>query len=278
MFSQRNRELHKAIYADNYAKVIQCLDVGPKRERKKLVDQVDNDGYTPLSTAARFGRIKIVTALLDRGAVIDKVTYCGRSALLWACLENKRDAAELLLARGADIEFRRTRYQRGQTPLLAASEGGHVDLVRLLLDRGADINRADDYSFTPLMRTCQRESRVEVLEFLLDREAKTNYRIMADACFSDSVAVVGCLLARGLSVTAASRGAAQNKPAIKALLDAAAPPEKRRLAHWINRIHLHVVGPRGDHQGSARHRLLNCRHLARHLVSFLLVKERVTVH
>ena len=73
MFSQRNRELHKAIYADNYAKVIQCLDVGPKRERKKLVDQVDNDGYTPLSTAARFGRIKIVTALLDRGAVIDKV-------------------------------------------------------------------------------------------------------------------------------------------------------------------------------------------------------------
>ena len=64
----------------------------------------------------------------------------------------------------------------------------------------------------------------------------------------------------------------QNKPAIKALLDAAAPPEKRRLAHWINRIHLHAVGPRGDHQGSARHRLLNCRHLARHLVSFLLVK------
>ena len=64
----------------------------------------------------------------------------------------------------------------------------------------------------------------------------------------------------------------------KALLDAAAPPEKRRLAHWISRIHLHVVGPRGDHQGSARHRLLNCRHLARHLVSFLLVKERVTVH
>ena len=130
MFSQRTRDLHKAIYADNYAKVIQCLDVGPKRERKKLVDQVDNDGYTPLSTAARFGRINIVTALLDRGAVID----------------------------------------------------------------------------------------------------------------------------------------------------AAAPPEKRRLAHWINRIHLHVVGPRGDHQGSARHRLLNCRHLARHLVSFLLVKERVTVH
>ena len=133
MFSQRTRDLHKAIYAGNYAKAIQCLDVGPKRERKKVVDQVDNDGYTPLSTAAKCGRINIVTALLDRGAVIDKVTYCGRSALLWACLENKRDAAELLLARGADIEFRRTRYQRGQTPLLAASEGGHVDLARHLV-------------------------------------------------------------------------------------------------------------------------------------------------
>ena len=158
MFSQRNRELHKAIGQGDYAKVIQCLDVGPKRERKKVVDQVDNGGDTPLSAAAEHGRISIVAALLDRGAAIDKVNYWGKTALLAACCTNSRDAVELLLVRGADIEFRsRSSYYGHQTPLLAASERGHVDVVRLLLDRGADINRADSHSFTPLMRACEQE-------------------------------------------------------------------------------------------------------------------------
>ena len=36
------------------------------------------------------------------------------------------------------------------------------------------------------------------------------------------------------------------------LFYASAPPEKRLLAHWMLRLQLHVVGPRGDHRGSAR--------------------------
>mgnify|MGYP001493018183 CR=1 FL=1 len=269
MFSQRTRDLHKAILAGNYDKVIQCLDVGPKRERKKVLDQVEVNGATPLSRAAHHGHTRIVLALLDRGAKIDEANTLGSSPLIVACDNNKCETVELLLARGANIDF----SSRFYTPLLAACRQGHVDLVRLLLDRGADINRADGLGdCTPLQCAC-RHGKVEVTQFLLDRGALPTLgdkRTLLAACYGGSVAVVRCLLARGLTICPRSHEVAQTKPEIKALLDAAAPPRKRQLAHWINRIHLHAVGPRGDHQGSARHRLLNCRHLARHLVSFLL--------
>ena len=264
MFSQRNRELHKAIQCDNYAKVIRCLDEGPKRERKKVLDQVEVNGATPLSRAAYHGHTRIVVALLDRGAKIDEPNTLRSSPLIVACDNNKCETVELLLARGANINF----SSRFYTPLLAACRQGHVDVVRLLLEKGAKINRADGLGdCTPLQCAC-RHGKVEVTQFLLDRGAfaKSPLTLVA-ACYGGSVDVVRCLLARGVSVTPFSP--TQTKPEIKALLDAAAPPRKRNLSHWINRIHLHVVGPRGDHQGSARHRILNCQHLARHLVSFL---------
>ena len=273
MFSQRNRDLHRAISYGNYPKVIQCLDVGPKRERKKVLDQADGNGATPLSVAAYHGYNRIVAALLDRGAVVDQATYHGRSPLIVACEENKRDTVELLLARGANIEFRSGFLQTGYTPLHISTYFGHFDLVRLLLDHGADAKCMDRRGYTPLQLAC-RHGHVDVVELMFDRKEERGvmfdrFDALAVARLGDNEDIVRCLLARGVDVPEVRGGEA---PAIKALIDAAAPSDKRRLAHWMLRMQLHVVGPPGDHQGSARHQLLNCRHLARHLVSFLLVK------
>ena len=283
MFSQRNRELHKAIQQGDYAKVIQCLDEAPKRERAKLVDQANGNGDTPLTDAAYCGHPRIVAALLDRGAKIDEGhMHWGSTPLIVACGANKLDVVELLLARGANIE---KRNRRDCSPLHVACLKGRVDAARLLLDHGADaLRHAEGNNSTPL-HGAARNGHVAVVNLLFDRDEDKYHRrgrrgskALARACREGDAAMVRCLLARGVVVDGRFPNLAQAPPAIKAILDAAAPPVKRRLAHWINRIHLHAVGPRGDHQGSARHRLLNCRHLARHLVSFLLVKERVTVH
>ena len=271
MFSQRNRDLHRAISYGNYPKVIQCLDVGPKRERRKVLDQADGNGVTPLSVAAYHGYNRIVAALLDRGAVVDQATYHGRSPLIVACEENKRDTVELLLARGANIEFRSGFLQTGYTPLHISTYFGHVDLVRLLLDHGADAKCMDRRGYTPLQLAC-RHGHVDVVELMFDLKEERGLMIARTEVLGDARLgedIVRCLLARGVYVPEVRGG---ELPAIKALIDAAAPSDKRRLAHWMLRLQLHVVGPPGDHQGSARHRLLNCRHLARHLVSFLLVK------
>ena len=288
MFSQRNRELQAAIYVGDLAGVIKCLDKGPKRERADP-NQADNDGRVPLVRAAGndykyytdYTASRICSALLDRGAEVDKRwNWWEPTALYLACRENRVQTAELLIARGANIEL--VCRENGYAPLHVACFHGHVDVVQLLLDHGADIKRLSRNGHKPLA-VASASGHVEVVELMFDRDVDSYHELddlrqtegstaMATACHQGSMDVVRCLLARGVVVTYRSRAIAQSKPGIKALLDAAAPPEKRQLAHWINRIHLHAVGPRGDHQGSARHQLLNCRHLARHLVSFLLVK------
>ena len=53
----------------------------------------------------------------------------------------------LLLDKGAAVD-RAEKY--GRTPLWVACGEGHVDLARLLLDKGADVNKADEDGYKPL--------------------------------------------------------------------------------------------------------------------------------
>jgi ankyrin repeat protein len=68
-----------------------------------------------------------------------------------------------LLARGANIN---AATGSGRMSLLAASQGGHLDIVRELLAHGADPNTATIYGLTPLISSsCY--GHVEVVRALL---------------------------------------------------------------------------------------------------------------
>jgi ankyrin repeat protein len=58
------------------------------------------------------------------------------------------ESVQYLLYRGANIETKSWHYCR--TPLILAAEGGHENVVRLLLDEGAEINAADIWRITAL--------------------------------------------------------------------------------------------------------------------------------
>jgi len=81
--------------------------------------------------------VDMMELLLDRGAVIEEQDHLGTTALHWAAMSGSIDVVALLLARGADPRrVGRSFDARGASPVDLARARGHHDVARLLEDRG----------------------------------------------------------------------------------------------------------------------------------------------
>jgi len=92
-------------------------------------------GITALMFASAREHGRIVELLLAKGAYIDAVDQLGGwSALTTAAKEGKTGMVKLLLAHGANVH---TLDNSGRSALMAASEGRHDEIVKMLRQAGA---------------------------------------------------------------------------------------------------------------------------------------------
>ncbi|WP_353283576.1 ankyrin repeat domain-containing protein [Wolbachia endosymbiont (group A) of Pogonocherus hispidulus] len=91
----------------------------------------------------------------------------GRTSLHLASKAGKRDNVKLLLDRGANIEVR---DEFGYTPISLATQSGKWSVVELLLDRGANIDTQDKKGQT-LLHSAVSGNNLDMIQFLLDRGA-----------------------------------------------------------------------------------------------------------
>lgn len=104
----------------------------------------------------------------------DDINNAEELHLFQASRNNEVELVRLLLEIGADINQANS---VGETPLYVASEAGHEHIVRILLENGADVNKAGYDEQTPLMMAVEmgHEEVVEILlEYGANLDAKTN--------------------------------------------------------------------------------------------------------
>jgi ankyrin repeat protein len=124
----------------------------------------DADGTPALMAATLFGNEDLVDLLLKRGADPNRPDAAGSTALTWAAHDARK--VTRLLAHGADVN---ARSKTGRTALhVAAAYPGTLDVVKLLVARGADI-RAEDQGRATALTLASRSSDVEVVRYLVDK-------------------------------------------------------------------------------------------------------------
>jgi ankyrin repeat protein len=160
------------------------------------------DGITALMHATVVGDVRLVRLLLDHRAEVNARNRAGATALMWAV--GDRDKVRALLDRGADVN---ARADSGHTPLLiAAGSPGAADVVKLLLEKGADARYAQR-GYTVLMAAAGGGDR-EVARLLLARGAdvkatnRAGWTALHAAALAGDPVLAKELLARGADVNA----------------------------------------------------------------------------
>lgn len=90
-----------------------------------------------IAAAKEFTGVDELRKALDAGGSPNAVDAGGYSALLWAATRHDPGEVELLVKRGADIDFQNEK-SKNYTPLMAAASRGNTPIVETLLKLGAD--------------------------------------------------------------------------------------------------------------------------------------------
>lgn len=113
-----------------------------------LIDAFAPDGFTALHLAAFFGKVEAARELLERGA--SHATYTrndfANQPLHAAAAGRHVEVCRLLLADGADVQ---ATQHGGYTPLHEAAGSGDVALAELFLSAGASLTALTDDGQTP---------------------------------------------------------------------------------------------------------------------------------
>ena len=153
MDNDGNTPLHLAVTNDNPTTVQVLIP-------HSNINQRTAEGLTAIHLAASFGYAEIVNLLLNDGADIEISCRRGWTPAMAACCVNSVHSLHLLLDADAEPDRINT---AGRSALMIAASLGHVEIVKILLDVGVDINYTTMSGLTAYESCIQHQPTRELL-------------------------------------------------------------------------------------------------------------------
>ena len=194
-------EFYSAIRNNNLARLESLIQGGAD------VNTRDRHSETPLMYAAYVGSLDAMKLLLKDGASVDAQSQSGATALIWSATDFAK--VRLLIDHGANVNLATKR--RRTALLVAAMSDPSAEIVKLLIDKGAD-PKATDFLKTTSLRAATLGNDTETIRILIDAGVDVNAAdlpgispLMMAAGWNGNTRAVEMLLAKGANAKAASR-------------------------------------------------------------------------
>ena len=168
-----------AIREGNLEKVMSLIKNG------ESVNDIDIYGDSALIIATKSGNGQIVQFLLANRANVNQQGVKGKTAMMWAASSGNIPIMTMLLNhkgsgkswnpldknKPIDVNMTSGMMNGSETALYLACQSGKIDAVRLLIERGADINKSSGIGSTP-MTAAWGGKHYSIVELLQQKGAK----------------------------------------------------------------------------------------------------------
>jgi cytohesin len=167
--------LMKAVEAGQLPCLIELLERGAAFEE----GEVDDEFHRPaLVVAALHGRLDAAGILVAHGARVNTEDINDTTALMYACMKGNDKLIDFLLRLGADVNRSDEDAETALTLIISGSCQSKVAIVTRLLAAGADPTFGEDFQefLSPPLAIAARKGELDIVALLLDRGASVNSR------------------------------------------------------------------------------------------------------
>ncbi len=167
-------EVTQTIENDSVAKMKSLLKNGVDLKKPILIGEEyeleDYDEISPFFYAIRkYASMEMLELMLENGIDLHEVDSDGISALDMAIKFKRKDVIQFCLDRGFELNV--SKRKSGITPVMLAACFSDIEMMKMLLDNGGEINQADKSGMSP-KDYAKKLGQKRMLEFLDENGAR----------------------------------------------------------------------------------------------------------